>query len=145
MVTQGVDFALDIALKALDVAKGPKVNNLLYIIMLKRLIADLYMIKHDYEAANMYLEKAMKIAQNNDMRFMQMLLYHSFAKYNEEMISIYKDNAQEYAQTAVEMYKSSLKLCQNLMLSAYENLIRKDLTSFNVACKLKNLTIIIED
>ena len=145
IITQGVDFALDIALKALDVAKGPKINNYLFIIILKRLIADIYMIKHDFEAAKMYLEKAMSIAQNNDLRYLQMLLYHSYAKYNEEMINIYKDNAQEYAQAAIDMYKSSLNLCQNLLLTPYENLIKKDLTSFKVACQLKNITVIVDE
>ena len=145
LVTQGVDFALDIALKALDVAKGPKINNLLFIIALKRLIADMYMIKNDFEAAKMYLEKAMLIAQNNNLRYMQMLLFQSFAKYNTEMIDIYKDNELEYAQKAADMYSSAIKLSQNMLLGAYETNYKKELTSFKVACQLKNIDIKVED
>ena len=147
LVTKGVDYALDIALKALDVAKGPKINNYISMITLKRLIADMYMIKNDFEAAKMYLEKAMKIAQNNDLRFMQMILYQSFAKYNAEMINIYKDNAQEFAQAAAEMYNTAIKFAQNMLLNSYESSFKKELTAFNVSCQLKkiDLNLPVED
>ena len=61
------------------------------------------------------------------------------------MINVDKDNAQEYAQNAVEYYNNALKISQNLMMSSYENIIKKDFTSFKVACKLKNITVIVED
>ena len=144
-VTQGVDYALDIALKALDVAKGPKINNLLFIIALKLLIADMYMIKGDFEAVRMYLEKALLISRNNDLRFMQMLLYQSFAKYYSEMINVYKDNALEYAQKAADMYKSAINAAQNMLLNVYEANYKKELTSFKVSCQLKNIIINVED
>ena len=141
LVTNGVDFALDVALKALDVAKGPKINNYIMMITLKQLIADMYMIKNDFEAAKMYLEKAMLIAQNNDLKFMQMLLYESFAKYNAEMINVFKDNAQDYALAAAEMYNTAVQYAQNLLLTNYEAGFKKELTAFNVSCQLKNIEL----
>ena len=141
LISQGVDYSLDIALKALDVAKGPKINNYIFMVALKSLIADMYIIKGDFEAVKMYLEKAMLIAKNNDLRFMQMLLYQSFAKYNIEMMNIYKDNARDFALAAVDMYNNSIKLAQNLLLTAHENTLKKELTAFNVSCQLNKIEL----
>ena len=145
LITQGVDFALDIAIKALDVAKGPKVNNYIFIIALKLLIADIYIIKHDFDATKMYLEKAVKIAKDNDLRFMQMLIYQKYGKYNEEMITVYPENSQAYAQAAADMYLEAVKLAQGLMLNSQESLIKKDLVSLKAFCQLKNIKVIIEE
>ena len=89
----------------------------------------------------MYLEKAMLIAQNNDLKFMQMLLYESFAKYNAEMINVFKDNAQDYALAAAEMYNTAVQYAQNLLLTNYEAGFKKELTAFNVSCQLKNIEL----
>ncbi len=147
LITSGVDYALDIALKALDVAKSPKINNYIFMIALKQLIADMYIIKNDYEASKMYLEKAMMIAQKHDLKFMQMLLYESFAKYNAEMMSVFKDKAKDYALAAAEMYNSAVLLSQNLLLQNYEAGYKKELTAFNVSCRLReiDLNISVED
>ena len=101
----------------------------------------MYMIKNDFEAVKMYLEKAMRIAKAHDLRFMQMTLYQSFAKYNAELMNIYKDNAQELAQASAEMYNKAIKLSQNLLLTVYETAYKKELTAFNVSCQLKKINI----
>lgn len=144
LITQGVDFALDIAKKALDVARNPKINNYIFIIALKQLIAEMYIIKGDYEAVKMYLDKAMLISQTHNIRFMQMVISHSFARYNAELINIYKEDSEKYANSAVEMYKKAIKLSQNLMLNTYENMYKKELTSFNVTCQLQNIILNLE-
>ena len=143
--SKGVDFALDIALKALDVAKGPKVYNYIFIIALKRLIAHIYMIKHDYEAAKMYLEKAMSIAQQNDLKFLQMLIYKSFAKYSEELISLNQEETAIYVNKTIEMYKKAINICQILYLNEQEAAVIKDFTAFKVSCQLKNIPIVEQD
>ena len=145
IVNQGPDFALDVAIKALDVAKSPKINNYTFIVAFKLLIAEMYMLKRDLEAVKMYLEKAMIIAKNQDLKFMQMLLYQAFGKYNEEMITAYPDNAQMYANSVSDMYKMALNLSQTLVLNYYENLVKKDIASFKAFCQLKNIQVIIED
>lgn len=143
--SKGVDFALDIALKALDVAKGPKVNNYIFIIALKQLIAKIYIMKRDFEAAKMYLEKAMNIAQQNDLKFMQMLLYQSFAKYFEEIPAANNEEETLFANKTAKMYKNAAVLSKELMLNEYEAITVKDYTAFKVSCNLKNISITEED
>ena len=145
MQSKGVDFALDVALKALDVAKGPKVNNYIFIIALKQLIAKIYLLKQDFEASKMYLEKAMAIAKQNDLKFMQMLLYRDFGKYFEEMISLNKDEEINLSNKTAQMYKNAIALCKTLMLTEYEAIALKDYTAFKVSCRLKNIEITEED
>ena len=143
--SRGVDFALDIALKALDVAKGPKVNSYIFIIALKQLIAKIYLMKCDFEASKMYLEKAMIIARQNDLKFMQMLLYQSFAKYFEEMALANKEEETLLMNKAAKMYRNAAELSKTLMLNEYEASMVKDYTAFKVSCQLKNITVTEED
>ena len=84
----------------------------------------------------------MKIAKANDFRFSQMLICHAFGKYNEEMISIYPDNAQAYAQAVIDMYQTALKLAKMLVLSEYETTIRKDIVSFKRNHKDKCIIVV---
>ncbi|MBQ7449801.1 hypothetical protein IJS77_00150, partial [bacterium] len=139
VISRGVDFSLDIALKALDVAKGPKVGNYIFIIALKRQIAEIYMQKRDYEAVKMYLEKALALAVQNDLKFMQMLILDSFSKYYEELISLYKDEETQYAQKTIDTYKAAINISKTLMLGEYEADLVKDYTAFKVSCQLKNI------
>ena len=61
LVTEGTDKALDIAQKALDVAKKPKISNYYFMVLFKKLMAETYLIKGDTDAAisaKKYIEQA---------------------------------------------------------------------------------------
>ena len=102
-------------------------------------------MKRDFEAAKMYLEKAMNIAQQNDLKFMQMLLYQSFAKYFEEIPAVNNEEETLFANKTAKMYKNAAVLSKELMLNEYEAITVKDYTAFKVSCNLKNISITEED
>ena len=105
----------------------------------------IYMIKNDYDAVKMYLEKALSLAKKYDLRYFMILLYKSLGKYNEEMTLVDKESQQEYALKAVGMYKIALKYAQKLALQTYESSISKDISTFKVSCQLNNIQVAFED
>ena len=61
LITNGTQFALDIATKALDIAQGPSINNYFFISLYNKLVGEIYMAKQDFESAKVYIEKSIFI------------------------------------------------------------------------------------
>ncbi len=141
LVTDGSDKALDIAQKALDVAKNPKISNYYFIVLYKKLIAEIFLIKGDTESSKMYIEKALMIVKQYDMKLLKVSLYQLYAKYLEEMVSKKPENKTNYAQNAMNTYKKAISLISNLEIPAVETEIKKNLNSFKAFCQLNNIKI----
>lgn len=141
LVTEGTDKALDIAQKALDVAKNPKISNYYFIVQYKKLIAEIFLIKGDTDAAKMYIEKALMIVKQYDMKLLKVSLYQLYAKYLEEMVNQKPQNKANYAQNAVTTYKKALALVADLGVEDVANEIQKNYSSFNAFCQLNNIKV----
>lgn len=140
--SQSADKALDIAQKALEVAKNPKINNYYFMTCYKKLIAEIYIIKGDFEAAKMYLEKALLIANKFDLKFLQMLLYELYGKYLEEIVTKQADNKLHLADSALKMYKKSIDIAAQLKLKAHVAAIERNQSGFKAYCQLNNIHLI---
>lgn len=141
LVTEGSDKALDIAQKALDVAKNPKISNYYFMVMYKKLIAEIFLIKGDMEAAKMYIEKALMIVKQYDMKLMKISLYQLYAKYLEEMVSKKPQNKANYAQNAITTYKKALSMIAEMDMPKIEADIKKNYASFKAFCQLNDIKI----
>lgn len=141
LVTDGSDKALDIAQKALEVAKNPKISNYHFMVMYKKLIAEIFIIKGDLEAAKMYIEKALLIVKTYDMKLQKILLYQLYAKYLEEMVTKKPKNKNTYAHNALNTYKKALTMVKELNLDAVEAEIHQNLSSFKAFCQLNSIKL----
>lgn len=141
LVTDGSDKALDIAEKALDVAKNPKISNYYFMVLFKKLIAEIYLIKGDMEATKMYIEKALMIVKQYDLKLLKVSLYQLYAKYLEEMMSKKPQNRGNYAQNAVATYKKLVSMMEPMQMPNIQNEINKDFASFKAFCQLNDIKI----
>lgn len=141
LVTEGSDKALDIAQKALDVAKNPKISNYYFMVLYKKLIAEIYLIKGDMEASKMYIEKALMIVKQYDLQLLKVSLYQLYAKYLEEMVSKKPQNKANYAQNAITTYKKALALVEPMKLPNIQAEINKDFASFKAFCQLNDIKV----
>lgn len=141
LVTEGSDKALDISLKALDVAKNPKISNYYFMALYKKLIAEIFLIKGDTDAAKMYIEKALLIVKQYDLKMLKVSLYQIYAKYLEEMVGKKPQNKANYANNAITVYKKALALIKELEAPSIEAEIQKNYASFKAFCQLNNIKI----
>ena len=139
LVTDGSDKALDIALKALDVAKNPKISNYYFMVLYKKLIAEIFLIKGDMESAKMYIEKGLMIVKQYDMKLLRISLYQLYAKYLEEMVSKKPQNKANYAHNAIEAYKKALAMTNDMDIPNIQADINKNLASFKAFCQLNQI------
>ena len=141
LVTDGSDKALDIAMKALDVSKNPKISNYYFMVLYKKLIAEIFLIKGDMESAKMYIEKGLMIVKQYDMKLLKISLYQLYAKYLEEMVSKKPQNKANYAHNAIEAYKKALAMTNNMDIPNIQADINKNLASFKAFCQLNQIKI----
>ena len=141
LVTDGSEKSLHIAQKALEVAKSPKISNYYFMVLFKKLIAEIYIIKGDMESAKMYIEKALRITKKYNMKLLKVSVYQLYAKYLEEMVSKKRKNAVTYAQNAVTVYKKALSLAETLEIEAVIDDVQKNFNSFKTFCQLNKIKI----
>lgn len=141
LVTEGSDKALDIAQKALEVTKNPKISNYYFMVMFKKLIAEIYMIKGDMEASKMYIEKALMIVKQYDLKILKVNLYQLYAKYLEEMVAKKPQNRANYAQNAIATYKKAIDTVTPMELPNILADLNKNFASFKAFCQLNDIKI----
>lgn len=141
LVTDGSEKALDIAEKALDVAKNPKISNYYFMVLFKKLIAEIYIVKGDMESSKMYIEKALMIVKQYDMKLLKVSLYQLYAKYLEEMVNKKPQNRGNYAQNAIATYKKVLAMVEPMSLPVIQADINKNFASFKAFCQLNDIKI----
>lgn len=141
LVTDGSEKSLNIAQKALEVAKNPKISNYYFMVLLKKLIAEIYIIKGDMEAAKMYIEKALMIVKKFNMKLLKVSVYQLYAKYLEEMVSKRPKNRDTYAQNAAVAYNKALKQAQILDIASITSDLQRDYASFKAFCQLNNIRL----
>ena len=139
LVTDGSEKSLHIAQKALEVAKNPKISNYYFMVLFKKLIAEIYIIKGDMESAKMYIEKALRITKKYNMKLLKVSVYQLYAKYLEEMVSKRPKHAVTYAQNAITAYKKAHELAEALEIESISEDIQKNINSFKTFCQLKKI------
>ncbi len=113
---EGAEKALEIVEKALNVAKNPKINSYYFMILYKSLIAEIYLLKGDFDATKMYLEKAILIAQKYNLNYLLVKLYLQYGKYLEEIVRKNQAKETELAANIEKYYANSENIADQLSL-----------------------------
>jgi hypothetical protein len=83
LITNGTQFALDIATKALDIAQSPNINNYYFIAMFNKLIGEIYLaiqVKSYLLSAKLYQELALPKSSMRSSYIKQALKMFQLAK-----------------------------------------------------------------
>lgn len=99
--------AVSIAQQALDVASKPQIQNNYYIVFMKRLLGKYFALQNDLEMAKMHLEQAVEFAKENELFFMQGLLYLDLAK-------MHIDNPDESNDTAMKIIDAAQEIAESI-------------------------------
>lgn len=141
LITNGTQFALDIATKALDIAQGPSINNYYFIALYNRLIGEIYMAKQDFDSAKVYIEKSIFIAKQFNLEFILIKAYILYAKLYQELALPKSSMRSNYIKQALKMFQ----MAKNVSIASSHPFIQKTikeefsvLTSF---CKLNGIII----
>ena len=141
LITNGTQFALDIATKALDIAQGPSINNYYFIALYNKLIGEIYMAKQDFDSAKVYIEKSIFIAKQFNLEIVLIKGYLLYAKLYQELALPKSSLRSSYIKQALKMFQ----LAKNVSIVSSHPYLQKTikeefalLTSF---CKLNGILI----
>ncbi|MCQ2753791.1 MAG: hypothetical protein MJ231_01955 [bacterium] len=141
LITNGTQFALDIATKALDIAQGPSINNYYFTALFNKLIGEIYLAKQDFESAKVYIEKSVFVSKLFGLEQIQVKAYLLCAKLYQEL-ALPKSGARgDYIKQALKMFQ----LAKNVPIVARHEILQKkikeDLSILTSFCKLNGIVL----
>lgn len=141
LITNGTQFALDIATKALDIAQGPNINNYYFIALFNRLIGEIYLAKQDFESAKVYIEKSIMTAKQFGLEFILLNSYLQNAKLYQELALPKSSKRNDYIKQALKLFQ----LAKNLTIVSEQPVIQKtikeELNLLLSFCKLNGIVL----
>lgn len=141
LITNGTQFAMDIANKALDIAQGPNINNYYFIALYNKLIGEIYMAKQDFDSAKIYIEKAIFIAKQFNLETTLVKSYILYARLFQELALPKSTLRPNYIKQSLKMFQ----LAKNVSIAEshihLQKLIREELSVLTSFCKLNGITL----
>ena len=141
LITNGTQFALDIATKALDIAQGPSINNYYFIALYNKLIGEIYMAKQDFDSAKVYIEKSIFIAKQFDLQTILVKSYLLYAKLYQELALPKSSMRPEYIKQSLKMFQ----LAKNVSIVDdhihLQKIVKEELSVLTSFCKLNGITL----
>lgn len=141
LITNGTQFALDIATKALDIAQGPNINNYYFIALFNKLIGEIYLAKQDFDSAKVYLEKAIFIAKQFDMEYILVKTYLQCARLYQELALPKSSLRGNYIKQALKMFQLAKNVPIVAEQSALQRCIKEELNVLTSFCKLNGIVL----
>ena len=141
LITNGTQFALDIANKALDIAQGPNINNCYFIAMFNKLIGEIYLAKQDFESSKVYLEKAIYIAKQFDLEYILVKSYLQCAKLYQELALPKTSSRSNYIKLALKMFQKAKNVSIVSEQPALQKNIKEELNILTSFCKLNGIIL----
>lgn len=141
LITNGTQFALDIATKASDIAQSPSINNYYFIALFNKLIGEIYLAKQDFESAKVYLEKSIMIAKQFDMQYILAKTYLQCAKLYQELALPKTSNRILYIKQALKMFQLAKNVPIVAEQTALQKTIKEDLNILTSFCKLNGIVL----
>lgn len=141
LVVEGPEKALDVALKALDVAQSPKINNYYFTALFNKVIAEALIVKSDYELAKVHIEKAILIARKFELLDLLAQLYLLYGKYLQDIALVQSETKVDYVIGASKMYKKATLVAQALKNQYLSSKIEKAKNVLNSFCQLNGITL----
>lgn len=141
LITNGTQFALDIATKALDIAQGPSINNYYFIALYNKLIGEIYMAKQDFDSAKVYIEKSIFIAKQFNLETILVKGYLLSAKLYQELALPKSSLRGDYIKQALKMFQYA----KNVSITAdhihLQKLIKEEVGVLTSFCKLNGIIL----
>ena len=141
LITNGTQFALDIATKALDIAQGPNINNYYFIALFNKLIGEIYLAKQDFESAKVYLEKAIYITKQFDLQFILVNTYLQCARLYQELALPKSSLRGNYIKQALKMFQNAKNVQVVAEQPALQKKIKEELNILTSFCKLNGIIL----
>lgn len=141
MVVDGPAEALDIAVKALDIAESANITNHYFTLLLDKLIGEIYLALQDYESAKMYIEKALLVAKNFNIKYQLAELYILYSKYLQEYALTVVDKKVDYVLSAQQMNKKAALIADELKLMSLSSEIERADTVLNSFCQMNGIVL----
>ena len=141
MVVDGPAEALDIAVKALDIAESANITNHYFTLLLDKLIGEIYLALQDYESAKMYIEKALLVAKNFNIKYQLAELYILYSKYLQEYALTVVDKKVDYVLSAQQMNKKAALISDELKLMSLSSEIERADTVLNSFCQMNGIVL----
>lgn len=141
LVLDGPEKAIHVASKALDVAKNPRINNYLFIVLFNKLIAEAEIIKGDFENAKISIEKAIMFARKFEMQQLLASLYLLYGRYLQDLALVKTDGAETYVSNAFKMYKKAYTIAKELNNESLLNDVVKSTSSLKSFCQLNRIPV----
>ena len=135
------DKALNTATKALEISQSPKINNYFFAIYFQKYIAEIYMRKGDFTAAKMYLEKAIMIAKQFELKYQQIELYIAYGNYMEEFMRVTHNYASHHVALTMDMYTKAMTASKELRLNNMIDTVSRERNEFKTFCQLNSISI----
>ena len=144
LVTDSPQAALEIASQAVEVAANPKIDNYFFTVLLKMLIARIFITEADYESAKMNIESALTITQKYNMTDLGSRILLLYGKYYQEIGLKKSKHQKEYLTAAGKLYEKAseiVKETKNKYVAGQIEQARQVLRSFcNInKIKIKNM------
>ncbi|MBQ2645374.1 zinc ribbon domain-containing protein [bacterium] len=141
LMTEDVENAEHIAIKALEVAQNPKFSQYHVAVYLQKLIAEINLMKGDSAAAKMYLEKGMLIAKQFGLEYGQIELYRVYAQFLGMMMMQEGADKNLLADRADKIYQAAIVSADKLKLVKLVDVITTERNELHNYCKQNGVLI----
>jgi predicted negative regulator of RcsB-dependent stress response len=141
LITNGTQFALDIASKALDIAQSSNINNYYFITLFNKLIGEIYLAKQDFESAKVYFEKAIFLSKQFDLQYFLVKIYIQCAKLYQELALPKTSARNEYIKQALKMFQFAKAVPCVENQPALQKHLKEELNILSSFCKLNGIIL----
>ncbi len=137
--TDDDEKALTTATKSLEIAQSPKINNYFFIIYFQKYIAEIYLRKGDFTAAKMYLEQAIMLAKQYNLKYQIIELYIAYGNYMEDFMRVTHNYSSSNVEVTTDMYNKALNYARELRLNNMVDKVNREKNDFKTFCQLNSI------
>lgn len=132
--------ALDIALKALNIAQKPEICNHYFTLLFEKLVCKIYISLKDYESARIYCDRALTIAKGYDIQYQLAKLYIIAGDCQKEMVET-SDDKKSCVTNAIQLYRLAQNISKNLEIASLERNVAQKMNEIEVLCQANGIAV----
>jgi len=127
--------AVEIAERAVEISQKPNIANYLAEILMNRIVANVRILKKDFEGAQINVEAAVNIAEKNDLTLCLVGLYIDFGKIYRQSASVNPEQAENNANIANRLFTKALSFAEQIENHYLISNVDKEISELNSFCK----------
>ena len=141
LIEESADSALDIAMKALDIAQSPIITNYFFTCLFNKIIGEIYLIKQDFDSAKVYIEKAILLAKKFDLHDQLVKLYILYGKYHQEFALINNEDKVNCLLSSRSFYDKAGELAKQLENVYLEKTVDRAKLNLDSFCRINGIIL----